>query len=50
MALKARTALIEKQIRNTADIGSHDYDNTWIGELISKNFKKNQIVKCLSEK
>ena len=41
-ALKARSAPIEKWIRNTADIGSHDYDSTWIGELTSKNFKKNQ--------
>ena len=39
--LKARSAPIDEWIRNTADIGSHTYNNTWIGEVIPQNFKKN---------
>lgn len=30
---------------NTVNIGSHD---TWIGGVISKNFNKNQNVRCLN--
>lgn len=30
---------------NTTNIGSHAYDDTWIGEVISKNVKKTQKVR-----
>ena len=41
--LKARVP-VDEWIRYTVYIGSHVYD-TWIGEVISKNFKKNQKVR-----
>lgn len=42
--LKARLAPIDEWIRITSDIGSHTFDDTWTGEEISKNLKKNQNV------
>lgn len=45
--LKARTVSVDGLIRNMADIGSHVYDATLIGKVISKIFKKSQNVRCL---
>lgn len=42
--LRAKSAPIEEWIRHTIDIGPHTSKNdTWIGELLSKNMWKNQI-------
>lgn len=40
--LKEGSGSIDKWIRNVADIGAHTYDDIWIKEVISKNFKKSQ--------
>ncbi|KAL6040241.1 hypothetical protein STEG23_020317 [Scotinomys teguina] len=34
--LKARSAPLEDWIRNTVNVESHEHDDTWIGEIISK--------------
>jgi len=46
--LKARSAPIDEWIRNTADIGSHVYDATLIGEEISKTIKKIPNDRCFN--
>lgn len=33
-------------VEKIADIGS--YDDTWIGEVTSKNFRKNQKARCFN--
>ena len=44
--LKTRSEPIDEWIRNMADIDSHSYYATLIGEVISKRFKKKQNVRC----
>lgn len=46
--LKARSPAIDEWIRRMADIGSHSYDAALIGEIISRNFKRNQNVRCFN--
>lgn len=46
--LKVGSAPKDEWIRNMADTGSHGYDATPIGELISKSFKKNHNVRCFN--
>ena len=46
--LKARSDPIDEWIWNIVDIGSHTYDDTWIEEVISKNFKEVQKVRCFN--
>lgn len=48
MPLKARQVPIDEQIRNTVGISSHTNDDTWVKEVISKNFKKTQKVRCFN--
>jgi hypothetical protein len=44
-SLKARSASIDKLIRNMTVIGYHTYDATLIRKVISKGFKENQTAK-----
>lgn len=47
-AFKGKIAPIDEWTTNTADIGSHVYDATLLGEVISKSFKKNQNARCFN--
>lgn len=46
--LETRSSPIDELIRNTNNVGSHVYDSTVIGEVISQRFKKSQNVKCFN--
>lgn len=39
---------IAEWIKNTPDIRSLTDANTWIGEVVCKNFQKNQNIRCLN--
>ena len=43
-----KSASIDGWIRNMVDFESHIHDDTWIGEMICKKFKKNQNVRCFN--
>ena len=45
-AFQARSAPLDKWIRNAADIRSHAYDVTLIEEVMSKILKKYKNVRC----
>ena len=39
--LKARSSPLDEWISGTINTESHDHDDAWIGEVISKGLKKN---------
>ena len=43
---KVRSTLLEKWIQDTINIESHNCEDSWIGEVISRVLKKNRNVKC----
>ena len=46
--LKARSAPLEEWIRDTFNTESHDHDEAWIGQVISRDMQKNLNLNCFN--
>lgn len=46
LALEDHISTQEVWIQHTVNIDSLDYDEAWVGKVISKGLKRNQNIKC----